>query len=197
MQEREDAGHLDFPDAAAWDAWLADHAETSGGVWLRIGKKGAGATLIGIQDSGDVAICHGWIDSRRRSLDGASFLQRYSPRRPGSPWSLVNVRRAEALIAAGRMRPGGLREIEAARADGRWEAAYAPQRDFAVPEDFAAALDRDARARRAFDGLRKTDRYAILLPILKAARTETRAARIEQAIAKLAPDLHSTPSRLR
>lgn len=193
MHSPEAVDILEFPDAAAWDSWLAARAVESGGVWLRIGKKGAGTPFIGIEDSGDVAICHGWIDSHRRSLDAVSFLQRYSPRRAGSPWSLVNARRAEALIAAGRMRPAGLREIEAARNDGRWEAAYAPQRDIVVPVDLAEEMDRDIRAALAFEALGKTARYALLLPILKAGSGKTRAARIEKAVAGLISRLSAHP----
>jgi uncharacterized protein YdeI (YjbR/CyaY-like superfamily) len=193
MPSPDAADILEFPDAAAWDSWLAARAGESGGVWLRIGKKGAGEPLIGIEDSGDVAICHGWIDSHRRSLDAVSFLQRYSPRRAGSPWSLVNARRAEALIAAGRMRPAGLREIEEARNDGRWDAAYAPQRDIVVPQDLAEAMDRDTRAASAFEALGKTARYALLLPILKAGSGKTRAARIEKAVSGLLSRISAHP----
>ena len=185
MPEREDAGYHQFPSFAAWDAWLADHAGESSGIWLRIGKKGKGTQLIGIDDAGDVAICHGWIDSRRRSLDEVSFLQRYSPRRAGSPWSLINALGAETLISAVRMRPEGMREIEAARGDGRWDTAYAPQRDIVVPPDLVKALDRYPLAREAFQGLGKTARYSIILPILKADNARARAALIEKAVTAL------------
>jgi uncharacterized protein YdeI (YjbR/CyaY-like superfamily) len=179
------AAILEFPDAAAWDAWLALHGEEAPETWLRIGKKGGCGGLIRIADAGDVAICHGWIDSLRRSFDPDSFLQRYSPRRTGAPWSLVNARRAEALDTAGRMRPGGRREMDEARADGRWAAAYAPQGEAEVPADLAAALGRDSAARSAFDSLCKSARYLLMLPILKAASPETRAKRIGKAVAEL------------
>jgi uncharacterized protein YdeI (YjbR/CyaY-like superfamily) len=153
-------------DADEWDRWLAEHGPSRPAVWLRIAKKGA--TGIGILDAGDIAICHGWIDGQRRRLDDTHFLQRYSPRRPGSPWSLVNVGRVETLTAAGRMRPGGVAQVEAARADGRWDAAYAPQRDAEVPAELAAALADNPRARAAFDALGRTDQYVLYLPLLKS-----------------------------
>lgn len=165
---------FDFVDISAWEDWLTIHAQESRGVWLRIGKAHKNTGLIGIGDAGDAALCFGWIDSQRRSFDGVSFLQRYSPRRVGSPWSLVNARRAETLTVAGRMRPGGRREIDAARVDGRWDAAYEPQRDAAVPEDFAAALAENPAARQVFEPLGKTARYAMVLPILKASDAAVR-----------------------
>jgi uncharacterized protein YdeI (YjbR/CyaY-like superfamily) len=168
-------------DADEWDRWLAEHGATRPAVWLRIAKKGASG--IAITDAGDVAICHGWIDGQRRGLDETHFLQRYSPRRPGSPWSLVNVRRVEALDAAGRMRAGGVAQVEAARADGRWSAAYEPQRTATVPADLAAALAADPRAAAAFDALSRTDQYVRYLPLLKARGS--RATIIDRIIAGL------------
>jgi uncharacterized protein YdeI (YjbR/CyaY-like superfamily) len=164
-----------------WDRWLGEHGTARAAVWLRIAKKGAAG--IGIADAGDIAICHGWIDGQRRSLNETHFLQRYSPRRPGSPWSLVNVRRVEALTAAGRMRPGGIAQVEAAQADGRWDAAYAPQRDATVPDDLSAALERNPRARTAFAALSRTDQYVLYLPLLKA-RTD-RARIVDRIVATL------------
>ncbi|MER7009189.1 YdeI/OmpD-associated family protein, partial [Dactylosporangium sp. NPDC000555] len=156
---------LTFAGAAEWDAWLSTRA-TAAEAWLVVAKRGhPGLTAA---DAGDVAICHGWIDSHRRARDAASFLQRYSPRRPGSPWSRVNVDRATTLTAAGRMRPGGLAQIAAARADGRWSTAYDPQRVAAVPPDLVAALAADPAAGQAFAALGRGQRYALFLPLLKA-----------------------------
>jgi uncharacterized protein YdeI (YjbR/CyaY-like superfamily) len=180
---------LTFADVDAFDRWLTAHAGERREVWLRIAKKGAvtsgAAATITADQAGDVAICHGWIDGHRRGLDATHFLQRYSPRRPGSPWSQVNVARAEALDAAGRMRPGGRAEVEAARADGRWAGAYAPQRTAAVPDDLAAALADADGARAAFDALGRGDRYALLLPVLKARTPAARAAAVRRAVASL------------
>ena len=147
---------LAFGDAGRWEAWLAEHCATS----AEAGRSGP----------------------RTRPT---SFLQRYSPRRRGSPWSRVNVERAEALIAAGRMRAPGLAEIEAARADGRWEAAYESQRTATVPADLAAALARDEPARAFFESLGRTDRYAVILRLLKARTAASRAAQLRQVVALL------------
>ncbi|MFI6165363.1 YdeI family protein [Nocardia sp. NPDC051052] len=116
--ERIDAGSVRFPDAAGWESWLADRHDESAGIWLVIAKKGAAGLTIGA--ALEVALCYGWIDSHRKGLDEQYYLQRYSPRRPKSPWSRINAGKAEALIAAGRMRAPGLAAIRAAVADGRW-----------------------------------------------------------------------------
>jgi uncharacterized protein YdeI (YjbR/CyaY-like superfamily) len=176
----------EFPDAAGWESWLAAEHGTQTEAWLRIGKRHSGIELIAIADALDVALCYGWIDGHRKGYDDKSFLQRYSRRRPRSSWSMVNVGKAEVLIAAGRMKPAGFVEIEAAKADGRWEAAYASQRTAEVPPDLAAALAGDAGANAAFEGLGKTERYAVILPLLKARTPESRAKVLARAVAKLA-----------
>jgi uncharacterized protein YdeI (YjbR/CyaY-like superfamily) len=176
---------MDFADAAAWEAWLAGHHEDEGGVWLRIAKKGSPVGSVTITEALDVALCYGWIDSQRKSLDEHGYLQRYSRRRKGGAWSRVNVEKAEALIAAGRMRPPGLAEIDAAKADGRWDAAYARQRDVSVPSDLLAALEASPSAAARFEALGKTGRYQLILPLLKIRTPAGRAARIEKTIADL------------
>ncbi|WP_242909023.1 YdeI/OmpD-associated family protein [Actinomadura terrae] len=177
---------MDFADAAGFEAWLADHHGDEGGVWLRIAKKGAPVGSITIAEALDVALCYGWIDSQRKSLDEHGYLQRYSRRRKGGAWSRVNVEKAEALIAAGRMRPPGLAEIDAAKADGRWDAAYARQRDVTVPADLLAALEASPRAAARFEALGRTGRYQLILPLLKIRTAAGRAARIERTVADLA-----------
>ncbi|MFG3714922.1 YdeI family protein [Micromonospora sp. NPDC047730] len=172
-------------DADEWDGWLAAHAGTRSEAWLAIPRKGSGAVAMSAAQAGDVAICHGWIDSHRRRLDATHFLQRYSPRRPGSPWSRVNVDRVAALEAAGRMRPAGRAQVDAAKADGRWARAYAPQRSAAVPEDLVAALADSDRARVAFEALSRSDRYGIFLPLLKARTPAGRAGALRRALATL------------
>ena len=139
-----------------------------------------------IADALDVALCFGWIDGQRRAYDDVSFLQRYSRRRPKSSWSKVNVAKVEALTAAGRMRPPGLAQVAAAKADGRWQAAYESQRNAEVPPDLAAALAANARATAAFERLGRSDRYAVILPLLKARTAETRATLLARAVARLA-----------
>jgi uncharacterized protein YdeI (YjbR/CyaY-like superfamily) len=178
---------VDIADADAWDRWLAEHGTTRTDAWLKIPKKGSGRSGMTAAEAGDVAIAHGWIDGQRRGLDGTHFLQRYSPRRPGSPWSRVNVERVEQLEAAGRMRPGGRAQVAAAQADGRWAAAYAPQRTADVPDDLAAALAADDRAGAAFAALGRSERYAVFLPLLKARTPEARARALRRALESLAP----------
>ncbi|MDQ1025880.1 uncharacterized protein YdeI (YjbR/CyaY-like superfamily) [Streptomyces umbrinus] len=171
-----------FTDAADLEAWMSAHPGLRAGVWLKIAKKGSGLPSITIAEALDVALCHGWIDGQRRGLDDSYYLQKYTPRRPGSLWSMVNVRKVEALAAAGRMRPPGLAEVAAAKADGRWEAAYESQRNATVPDDLAAALDRSPRAKAFFEGLGRTDQYLVVLGLLKARTPEVRAARLEKAV---------------
>ena len=185
MAKIRDEEVIECADAREWARWLKDHQRTANGVWLRIAKKGAGGVSVSISDALDVALCYGWIDSQRKGLDASYYLQRYSPRRPASPWSRLNVERAEALMAAGRMRAEGLREIEAAKQDGRWDVAYEAQRDFQVPPDFQAALAVSAQATEVFSQLDKSSQYGIVLPILKATTLARRATRIRQVIAKL------------
>jgi len=177
---------LDFPDAAGWEAWLAAQHAIRSEAWLRIARRHSGIASVTVTEALDVALCYGWIDGHRKANDDVSFLQRYSRRRPTSSWSSVNVGKVEALLAAGRMQPAGLAEVAAAQADGRWAAAYASQRTAAVPDDLAAALAGDARAEAAFERLGRSDRYAVILPLLKARTPAARARLLAQAIARLA-----------
>ncbi len=176
---------LAFTTPAEWDSWLAAHHAQSSGIWLLIAKKGSVKPLITIGEALDVALCYGWIDSQRKGHDAHSYLQRYSPRGRKSPWSKLNVERVAALADAGRMRPAGLAEVAAAKADGRWAVAYAPQRKAGLPEDVAAALGENARAKAAFERLDKSGQYTLILPVLKATTPEIRVARLKKAIAKL------------
>jgi uncharacterized protein YdeI (YjbR/CyaY-like superfamily) len=173
-------------DAAEWEAWLADHHTLPAGVWLKIARKGSGLASVTVSEALDVALCYGWIDGQRKSLDGSWYLQRYTPRRPQSTWSKVNVAKAEALVAAGRMREPGMAAIVAAKADGRWAAAYQPARNATVPPDLAAALAQDERARRFYESLGRTDRYMVILRLATARTQKTRAARLRRMIAMLA-----------
>jgi uncharacterized protein YdeI (YjbR/CyaY-like superfamily) len=179
---------MHFADAAAWEEWLAAHHHDADAVWLRIARKGAPVTTVTITEALDVALCHGWIDGRRKALDEHFFLQRYSRRRKGSRWSRVNVEKAEKLIAAGRMRPPGMAEVDAARADGRWDAAYGPQRDAAVPPDLAAALAAEPEAAGRFETLGKTARYLLMLPVMTARTPAGRASAIRRVLDRLRQD---------
>jgi uncharacterized protein YdeI (YjbR/CyaY-like superfamily) len=177
---------LEFADGGAWESWLDTWHEVRGDAWLRIGKRHAGAALLSISDALDGALCFGWIDGQRKGLDEVSFLQRYCPRRPRSTWSKVNVTKVEALTAAGRMRPSGLAQVAAAQSDGRWVSAYESQREAGVPPDLLAALAENLRASAAFEQLSRSDRYAVILPLLKARTPEARARTVSRAVNRLA-----------
>lgn len=177
-----------FQDADHLDAWLAAHPAPHPALWVKVAKKGSGVRSVSAGDVNDVALCHGWITGNRRRLDETYFLQRITPRRPGSDWSMVNVRRVEELSATGRMRAGGLAEVAAAKADGRWAAAYESQKEATVPEDLATALEHRPRARRSFERRGKTDRYLVVLGLLKARTPQARAARLKAALDRLETD---------
>ncbi|MFE9678812.1 YdeI family protein [Streptomyces sp. NPDC006259] len=176
---------LAFPTASALDDWLTRHPAPHPGLWVEVAKKGSGADSVTAAEVNDVALCHGWITGQRKGVDARTFLQRITPRRPGSLWSAVNVRRVAELTAAGRMRPGGLAEVAAARADGRWAAAYASQQDATVPAELAAALECSPRALAAFDRLGGTDRYLAMLGVLRARTPQRRTAQAAAVVAGL------------
>ena len=186
--ETPDGGEIvAFADAAGWEAWLAAHHDQRACVWLKVAKKGAATPSVTIGDALDVALCYGWIDGQRRSLDDTHYLQRYSPRRPRSSWSQVNTAKVAALVAAGRMQAPGHAQVAAAKADGRWAAAYVSQRHATAPPDLAAALAQNDAAQRAFDALTKTERYAAILRLHRARTAVTRAAHLARIVAALDP----------
>jgi len=174
-----------FAGRAEWAAWLAAEHAASAGVWLRIARKDGGAESVSYSEALDVALCHGWIDGQKDRLDERFWLQRFTPRKPRSRWSKRNRERAEALIASGEMGDAGLAEVERARADGRWDAAYDSHSTATVPEDLQAQLAGNDAARAFFEGLDRTNRYAILYRIQEARRPETRARRIAKFVAML------------
>ena len=186
-----------FASAAAWERWLADNHAASEGVWVRIAKKDADIASVRYPEVLDSALCFGWIDGRREALDARHFLQRFTPRRSRSRWSKINREKAEQLIAQGRMRPGGLMEVERAEADGRWEAAYAGQRSSTVPEDLQRALDARPEAKAFFASLSSQNRYAIIYRLGDAKKAETRARRLAKFIAMLEAGeaIHPEPRR--
>ncbi|MGY5766004.1 YdeI/OmpD-associated family protein [Brachybacterium sp. DNPG3] len=174
-------------DGAAWSAWLRAHDGTSDGIWLVLAKKGTHEpTTLSYQEALEEALCSGWIDGQKRSRDAATFLQRFTPRRPRSIWSARNVGIIARLEAEGRMRERGRAEVDRARADGRWDAAYPGAATAEVPAELTALLDRDPAARAAFDALRGSARYSVLHPVL-SART---AAGRERAAARMLARLH-------
>jgi uncharacterized protein YdeI (YjbR/CyaY-like superfamily) len=176
---------LTFSTAADFARWLASEPGDSRGAWLIFAKKGASLATIDKSDAIDVALAHGWIDGQIGGVDDACYKTRFTPRRPGGVWSKLNRDRAERLIASGHMTPAGLAQVERAKADGRWAAAYAGQRDSAAPDDLMAALDENAEAKKLFDALDSANRYSILYRIGQAKTAEKRAAKIAQLVAML------------
>lgn len=183
----DDVPELIVADAAAWRAWLAEHHAEQRGVWLVLAKKGTTEpTTLRYPEAVDEALCHGWIDGQARRRDEATTWQRFTPRRARSPWSARNVGIIDRLVAEGRMHPAGLAEVERAKADGRWQAAYAGPASIEVPADLAAALAAEPRAQAMFDILTSQNRFAILHRISGAKRADTRTRRIEQFVSMLA-----------
>jgi uncharacterized protein YdeI (YjbR/CyaY-like superfamily) len=175
---------FDSPDA--FRAWLKEHQDVSTGLWLTIAKKGSRTTTVTYDQALDAALEYGWIDGQARRVDDDCYMQRFTPRRPRSQWSLRNRRAAEAMIEEGRMTPRGLAEVERARADGRWDRAYAGQRNADPHPDFLAALERSPAASEFYGTLNSQNRYAIYYRVHDAKRAETRARRIEKIVSMLA-----------
>ncbi len=176
---------LAFADPARLGAWLEAQPAGGAGFWLKLAKKGSGMASVSKAEAVGLALCHGWIDGQLDKYDAESWLIRFTPRRPRSKWSKVNAERAEALIADGRMRRAGIAEVEAAKADGRWVAAYAPQSRAEVPEDLQAALDACPKAKAFFGTVKGANRYAVLYRIGAVKKPETRARKIAVFVAML------------
>ncbi len=176
---------LIFLDQNEWEIWLTENGGTSAGIWMRLAKKGAAQSTVTYAQAVESALCHGWIDGQKQAESEAYWLQRFTRRSAKSIWSRLNTERAEALVAAGRMLPAGMREIERAKQDGRWAAAYASPGNSAVPDDLQAALDANPEARAFFATLNGSNRYAILFRIHNAKKPATRARKIEEFIGML------------
>jgi uncharacterized protein YdeI (YjbR/CyaY-like superfamily) len=174
-----------FETQAAWARWIEENQANSRGLWVRLGKKGSGIASIDYGEALEVALCYGWIDGQKKSYDERSWLQKFTPRGPKSIWSKINREKAQALIDSGEMQPAGLAAVERAQKDGRWDAAYDSQSNATVPDDFQAALDGNAEAKRFFATLNSVNRYAILFRIHQAKKAETRAKRIQEFIRML------------
>jgi uncharacterized protein YdeI (YjbR/CyaY-like superfamily) len=181
----EELPTLLFATPAELEAWLERNHAESPGIWLKIAKKGVAETSVTYAEALELALCFGWIDSQKRGFDERHFLQRFTPRRPRGRWSKINREKAEALLAAGSVRPTGLAEIEAAKADGRWEAAYEGARLAKVPPDLQRELDANPAAAAFFAGLDGANRYAILYRLDEAKKPETRERRLRKFIAML------------
>ncbi len=186
MTARTDLPILAFATHGAWEAWLDEHHAASEGLWLKIAKKGSGIETVSYPEALEVALCYGWIDGQKASFDDRYWLQRFTPRRSRSKWSKVNRQKATELIERGAMKPAGLREVERAKADGRWDAAYDAQSTATVPDDLRRELEKNDAAREFFQTLNSANRYAILYQIGDAKKPETRARRIEKFVAMLA-----------
>ncbi|HTZ51905.1 MAG TPA: YdeI/OmpD-associated family protein [Spirochaetia bacterium] len=179
---------LAFRDARAFDAWLARNHHNPNGVWLKLARKSSGVPSLTADEAVDVGLCWGWISGQRRALDQSWYLQKYVPRRPGSAWSQVNVGKVRALTRAGRMQEPGRAEVRAAKADGRWAAAYASQRDAEVPQDLAVALSRNRAAARHFLGLNRTGRYAVIVRLARERSADRRSVLLRKLIARMAEE---------
>jgi uncharacterized protein YdeI (YjbR/CyaY-like superfamily) len=177
---------LAFASQDEWRAWLAEHHAGSDGVWIRFAKKGSGIPTVVYKEALEVALAYGWIDGQVKAIDERWYRQRWTPRRARSRWSKINRAAAERMMERGEMQPAGLAEVERAKADGRWDAAYDAPSTATIPEDLQAALDADPAAARFFEALDSNNRYAILHRLQDAKKPETRARRLEKFVAMLA-----------
>ncbi|MBC7875665.1 MAG: YdeI/OmpD-associated family protein [Anaerolineales bacterium] len=185
MNMKSELPTLTFVSQKKWGDWLAKQHDKSAGVWMKLAKKDSGIESITITEALDVALCYGWIDGQRLSFDEKYYLQKYTPRRPKSIWSKINVEKVERLIKSGEMKPAGFKAIEAAKADGRWARAYDGQKNMSVPEDFQSELNKSKKAKAFFETLNRVNRYAILFRIQTAKKEETRVKRIKQFVEML------------
>jgi len=177
---------LFFATPVELEAWIDEHGEESDGIWLKFAKKDSGIESVFYAEAVEIALSHGWIDGQAKRFDDHHYLQRFTPRRPRSKWSRINREKAERLIAEGRMGAAGLREIERAKEDGRWDDAYDSPSTATVPDDFQVALDAEPAAAEFFASLGSTKRYSFLYRITDAKRPETRAKRIAEYVELLA-----------
>ncbi len=174
-----------FASSSAWEEWLSAQPRTSKGLWLKLAKKESGVASVSRQEAIDGALCHGWIDGQLDKFDDRYWLVRFTPRSRKSKWSKINQVRAQELIGQKRMAAAGLEEVNRAKTDGRWEAAYAPQSKASVPDDLQAALEANPQAKSFFSALNSVNRYAILYRVHDAKKPETRVARIEKYVQML------------
>lgn len=177
---------IEFKTTTAFETWLAKNHDSTNGLWLRIFKKDSGNKTISYAEALDVALCYGWIDGQKQAYDEQAWLQKFCPRRPKSIWSKVNIGHVERLIKEDRMRPAGLKAIEKAKADGRWDKAYDSSSKMTIPEDFLKELSKNKKAEAFFKGLNKTNLFSIGFRLQTAKKQETREKRMKEIIEKLA-----------
>jgi uncharacterized protein YdeI (YjbR/CyaY-like superfamily) len=185
MKNTDNLPIIAFETQQDWEAWLEEHHTNTKGIWLKLAKKDTGIASVSYAEALEGALCSGWIDGQKASFDEQYWLQKFTPRSPKSIWSKVNCGKATVLMAEGRMQPAGMQQVELAKADGRWEAAYESQSKITVPADFQSALDKNQQARDFFNTLNSVNRYAILFRIQTAKKPETRSARIQKFIEML------------
>jgi uncharacterized protein YdeI (YjbR/CyaY-like superfamily) len=174
-----------FISAADFEKWIETEHNQSDGIWLQIAKKDSGKSSVSYPEALDIALCYGWIDGQKKKFDEQYFLQRFTPRRKRSPWSVINVEKVQKLIEAGKMREAGQKEIDRAKADGRWDAAYLPASRMTIPDDLQAALDANPEAHEFFKTLKSPSRYAILFGLQTAKKPETREKRLREFMTML------------
>ncbi|WP_220198719.1 YdeI/OmpD-associated family protein [Ktedonospora formicarum] len=185
MKKAEQISTIAFADEQSWETWLAEHHADTPGLWLKLAKKQSGIPSITYAEALQVALCYGWIDGQKATVDEQYWLQKFTPRRPRSIWSKVNREHIEKLIASGRMQAAGLRQVELAQADGRWDAAYTSQSKSSIPPDLQVELERNPQAQAFFDSLNSRNRFAIIHRVETTKKPETRAAHIQKFIVML------------
>lgn len=185
MKKADDLPIISFATQQDWEAWLEEYHADMRGIWLKIAKKETRIPSVSYAEALESALCYGWIDGQKASFDEQYWLQKFTLRGPKSMWSKINCDKATTLLASGRMRPAGIRQVERAKADGRWDAAYESQSKMTIPDDFQWELDNNQKAKAFFDTLNSVNRYAILYRIQTAKKSETRSARISKFITML------------
>ena len=185
MKNSGDLSIMSFETQQDWEVWLKEHHAETRGIWLKIAKKGTLTTSVSYAEALGSALCYGWIDGQKAAFDDKYWLQKFTPRTAKSIWSKINCSKAEALIAEGRMQPAGMRQVELARSDGRWERAYESQSKIAIPDDFQSELDKNPQAKDFFSTLDSANRYAFLFRIHAAKKPETRSAKIQKFVEML------------
>ena len=183
--QKEEFPILPFTTASSWERWLKEHHTKANGVWIKMARKGSGVASVTHDEALDVALCYGWIDGQRKASDNTYFLQKFTPRRPRSLWSKRNIEKVAALTAAKRMQPTGQAAVEAAKKDGRWDAAYDSPRNMVVPDDFLEALEKNKGAKAFFSTLNRTNLFSIAWRLNTARTPETRKRRLDKLLAML------------
>jgi len=176
---------IPFASQAIWEQWLEQNHAVSNGIWLQFYKKGSGIASVTYPEALDVALCYGWIDAQLKSIDELSYKQHFTPRRPKSIWSKRNIEHVARLTTEGRMKPTGIKQVESAKSDGRWEQAYDSPGNMVLPQDFLAELSKDKKALAFYESLGKTNKYAICWRIQTAKRPETKEKRMKEILEML------------